>query len=89
MRFARVRSRGEISIVLCVSDTGTGLPDEATHRVFEPFFTTKTSTSPDDHIGLGLAVVHGLVRQLGGSATLTSKPSDGTTCTIRLPIRTT
>jgi len=73
-------------IVLRVSDTGTGMPAEAANRLFEPFFTTKTGTSRDDHIGLGLAVVHGLVRQLGGTADLTSKPSDGTTCTIRLPM---
>lgn len=66
---------------LVVTDTGTGIAPEALPRVFEPFFTTK------DHgkgTGLGLATVHGIVTQAGGSIEVTSSTS-GTTFHVVLP----
>jgi PAS domain S-box-containing protein len=63
-----------------VSDTGIGIPLEAQARVFDPFFTTKSAGH-----GLGLAVVHGIVRSLGGSISLKSEPRRGTTFRILLP----
>ena len=73
--------------VLRVSDTGHGIPEEQLTRVFEPFFTTKglDSTGSADHPGLGLAVVHGIVRDLGGGVTFCSSPETGTTFSVRLP----
>jgi len=75
--------------VLRVSDTGRGIPEEQLTRVFEPFFTTKglDTTGSADHPGLGLAVVHGIVRDLGGSVTFCSSPESGTTFSVRLPSR--
>jgi signal transduction histidine kinase len=63
-----------------VSDTGIGIPMEAQARVFDPFFTTKAAGH-----GLGLAVVHGIVRSLGGSISVESQPGRGSTFRILLP----
>jgi PAS domain S-box-containing protein len=63
-----------------VSDTGCGMPLEMQAKVFDPFFTTK----PTGH-GLGLAVVQGIVRGLGGTIHLASEPGKGTTVRILLP----
>jgi CheY-like chemotaxis protein/two-component sensor histidine kinase len=63
-----------------ISDTGHGMTAEIQARVFDPFFTTKSAGH-----GLGLAVVQGIVRGLGGSICLTSEPDKGTTFQILLP----
>ena len=63
-----------------VTDTGRGMPLETQAKVFDPFFTTK----PAGH-GLGLAVVQGIVRGLGGSIDVMSAPGNGTTFQILLP----
>src|SRR5271154_69907 len=63
-----------------VSDTGCGMTLEAQGRVFDPFFTTKRAGH-----GLGLAVVQGVVRGLGGKIHLVSAPGKGTTFQILLP----
>jgi signal transduction histidine kinase/ActR/RegA family two-component response regulator len=65
--------------VLEVADTGTGMREEVRRLAFEPFFTTKTSGT-----GLGLASVHGIVRQARGSIGLRTGPA-GTTFRIFLP----
>jgi two-component system, cell cycle sensor histidine kinase and response regulator CckA len=67
---------------LCVRDDGAGMPPEVLARVFEPFFTTKP---PDRGTGLGLSMVHGVVRQSGGFIRATSAPGEGTTIAIHLP----
>jgi two-component system NtrC family sensor kinase len=69
---------GEVEIV--VSDSGPGLPPEATHKLFEPFFTTKPTGT-----GLGLAVSLGIVQAHGGSLQADSPASGGARFTIRLP----
>ncbi len=64
-----------------VSDTGRGMEPETRARMFDPFFTTKSHGR-----GLGLAVVQGIVRRLGGAITARSEPSQGTTLQILLPV---
>jgi len=70
-------------IVLRVQDDGCGIPAQDLERVFEPFFTTKP---PGQGTGLGLAVVHGIVRGWGGTVHVDSAPGRGTTFTLSLPI---
>jgi signal transduction histidine kinase/ActR/RegA family two-component response regulator len=77
--FSSTMVEGEY-VLLEVSDTGRGIPLELQAKVFDPFFTTKSAGH-----GLGLAVVQGIVRGLGGSIDLTSEPGTGTTFQIWLP----
>jgi signal transduction histidine kinase len=63
-----------------VSDTGRGIPPETQPKVFDPFFTTKSAGH-----GLGLSIVHGIVRGLGGAIHLTSELGKGATFQILLP----
>src|SRR5204862_5772904 len=67
-------------VKLAVSDTGCGIPTATQARVFDPFFTTKSAGR-----GLGLAVVNGIVRRLGGAIHLVSEQGKGTTFEIMLP----
>ena len=66
-------------IYLLVADTGSGIPKELRERVFEPFFRVDKSRSRKlGGVGLGLALVHEIVRVHDGSITVKSNPSGGT-----------
>ncbi len=65
---------------ISVSDTGTGIPDEALSKLFEPFFTTKS-----DGTGLGLFAVRRIVEKHGGFLDITTKTGVGTTFVVYLP----
>ena len=66
-----------------VEDDGCGIPEDQIERIFDPFFTTRrTGTAA----GLGLAHCYQIVRNHGGTITVTSKVGVGTTFSIRLPV---
>ena len=72
-------SRKEKHVCLSVADTGNGIPEELRERVFEPFFRVDKSRSRAlGGVGLGLALVHEIVRVHDGSITVRSNPSGGT-----------
>ena len=67
-------------VYLLVTDHGSGIADEDLPRIFEPFFTTKSAGT-----GLGLATVHRIVQQHGGTIEVRTAPGQGTTFTLLLP----
>ena len=78
----RTRSAGE-TVVLVVEDTGEGIPQENLAKIFDPFFTTKPEGKG---VGLGLAVLYGIVQAHGGEVEVSSHAGQGTTFTVTLPL---
>ncbi|MCA1817170.1 MAG: response regulator [Acidobacteria bacterium] len=80
----RVSTRREGDrVVVRISDTGYGIAPDNLSRVFDPFFTTKPV---GEGTGLGLSVTYGIVERHGGSIEVESRPGEGTTFTVSLPV---
>ncbi|MCB0212238.1 MAG: PAS domain S-box protein [Anaerolineae bacterium] len=73
----------ETYVRFTVSDTGQGIDSQVQAKIFDPFFTTK---APGKGTGLGLSIVYGIVTQYGGQIECESRPHQGTTFNILLPI---
>lgn len=70
------------TLVLQFSDNGPGIPEDVMGKLFDPFFTTKS-----DGTGLGLAITYGIIDAHGGSIDVESVENQGTTFTVRIPVR--
>lgn len=70
-------------IVVRVSDNGCGIPQENLGKIFDPFFTTK---EVGQGTGLGLSICYGIVQEHRGRIYATSRPDEGSTITVKLPI---
>jgi signal transduction histidine kinase len=77
----RVAIEGGAEAVVRVSDQGPGIPPDLHDKIFEPFFTTKRAGT-----GLGLSIVRRLVELQYGSVSIESRPGEGTTVLVKLPI---
>ena len=70
-------------VLITIADTGQGISEADLKKVFQPFFTTKPT---GEGTGLGLSVVHGIMKGHGGSVAASSKVGEGTTFTLSFPI---
>ena len=72
----------EDTVLVEISDTGTGIPQDILHRIYDPFFTTK---EPGKGTGQGLAIAFNVIKKHEGSIIVDSSEGEGTTFCIRLP----
>ena len=71
----------EDKILLCISDTGSGIAPEVMPHIFEPFFTNKETGT-----GLGLTITSDIIRQHNGAISAENNPGGGATFKVRLPV---
>jgi len=71
------------NVRITIQDNGPGIPEENLRRIFDPFFTTK---EVGKGTGLGLSLCYGIIKEHGGSITPVSRPGEGATFVIELPI---
>ena len=76
-------SKDGASVLITVADNGEGIPKEHLTKIFDPFFTTKPEGKG---VGLGLAVLYGIVEAHGGEVDVSSTPGEGTTFVVKLPL---
>ena len=69
-----------------VTDTGCGIAADTLEHIFDPFFTTKHESAEREGTGLGLAIAHQIVRDHGGYLEVTSRPGQGTSFFVNLPV---
>ena len=80
----------DLKIIIRISDTGCGIPEENIGSVFDSFFTTKALIAEDDlptGTGLGLAFCKEMIESYGGIILIDSKVDQGTTVTVSLPLK--
>ncbi len=70
-------------VQLSISDSGPGIPPDIKRKIFDPYFTTK---EPGKGTGMGLAIVHGIVKSYGGFISLYSEPGEGSVFQVFLPV---
>ena len=69
-----------------VTDTGCGIAAADLEHIFDPFFTTKHESAEREGTGLGLAIAHQIVQDHGGDLEVTSRPGQGTSFFVNLPV---
>jgi two-component system, NtrC family, sensor kinase len=79
----RAETAGSAAVQLSIQDNGCGISEAHLNKVFEPFFTTKKE---GQGTGLGLSITYGLVKKLHGDISVNSKPGEGTTFVVTLPV---
>ncbi len=72
---------GDAYVILEVQDTGCGIEPEVLEHIFDPYFTTRSAGT-----GLGLSMAFGVVKQSGGQMRVSSRPGQGSTFTVLLPV---
>ncbi|MFT4579576.1 MAG: nitrogen fixation negative regulator NifL [Nitrospinales bacterium] len=77
-----IRIKGKEFLQIKFRDTGTGMSEEVKKKIFEPFFTTKAE---GEGTGMGLAVIHGIIQECGGTIAVESEEGKGTTFIINFP----
>lgn len=80
---ANLGARPGAYVCVSISDTGCGMDRDTLNQIFEPFFTTR---QPDEGIGMGLAMVYGIIKNHGGYIKCDSEPGQGTVFEIFIPI---
>lgn len=78
------REAGPEHLEVTVQDSGRGIPPDHLGKIFHPFFTTKPAGLGT---GLGLALCHSIIHKLGGDIRVASRVGEGTTFTVRLPLK--
>ena len=77
----KTSANGKGQVTVAVKDHGTGMDPETRRRLFEPFYTTKQAGT-----GLGMAIAKKIAELHRGDLAVTSRPGEGTTVTVRLPV---
>ena len=81
LSISSLQENGRIKIV--IGDDGPGIPPDKVDRIFDPFYTTK---QVGEGAGLGLSICHGIIREHGGNIYAESRPGEGASFIIELPV---